>query len=497
MACDKQAPILTPRFHPREARVKSYRVNEKTFKSDDALNREEFGDLLYSFLQSEHILADESFVVALTGGFGSGKSHFLGMWENKIREMGEPKPFVVHVNAWESDHSGEPVLAIVSAIAKQLDGRKDFDDISLEKFKSAAARVVRGAGSLIKDTLVSYVETQTGMKIDNAVAKISEDQSEHMLNRHAMALFEDFEARQQAIDDMRSALRELVGEFDAAAGLKVILVVDELDRCRPTYAIDMLEALKHLFNVRGLGVLIAVDWKQLSCTACALFGHDLDTNEYFRKFFTRKVPLPTPDVIPTKKLVLKLWQRLVDCEGLENIVRKTKAPEVEHVLEYLTAIALGLGMNKPRQMEDFMRLMSHYLLHHTDTLSRHNYRPEYFLSASLVAALCVVDPAMAQRVANNNLNPDAILQLLISITRRTNGNVNADMAFMECSIINTFVCDSNRGELESLFLALTDEETIKFRRGYGEMPSFNRGYRVPRISGIASCLLGLVSFSEF
>ncbi len=95
-------------------------MTDKTFKDDDALDRENFGDLLYAFLRSEYMLADDSFVVALTGGFGSGKSHFLEMWENKIRSLEDPKPQIVHLNAWESDHSGEPILAIVSAIAKQL-----------------------------------------------------------------------------------------------------------------------------------------------------------------------------------------------------------------------------------------------------------------------------------------------------------------------------------------------------------------------------------------
>src|SRR5690606_31002559 len=129
-------PLVFPK-HGCETRP----MVEKTYEDDAFGSREEFGNLLYAFLQSEHILADESFVVALTGGFGSGKSHFLSMWESKIRAMEDPKPMVVHVNAWESDHSGEPVLAVVAAISKQLRTARKISEAAADELKCAAAGV--------------------------------------------------------------------------------------------------------------------------------------------------------------------------------------------------------------------------------------------------------------------------------------------------------------------------------------------------------------------
>jgi hypothetical protein len=53
-------------------------MESRTYDHDDALNRREFGNLLYAFFRSEYLFAYNLFVVALTGGFGSGKSHIFG-----------------------------------------------------------------------------------------------------------------------------------------------------------------------------------------------------------------------------------------------------------------------------------------------------------------------------------------------------------------------------------------------------------------------------------
>jgi hypothetical protein len=139
-------------------------------------------------------------------------------------------------------------------------------------------------------------------------------------------------------------------------------VVDELDRCRPTYAIEFLEVLKHLFNIKGLAGLHVEDWKQLSCPARALFGGDLDTEEYFCKFVSRKVPLPSLGVLELKVLTQKLWHWLFLSEVFYPCKRFTCAPRRDELRDIPVAILYGLGIRKPRQIEEIFRVLAHYCL---------------------------------------------------------------------------------------------------------------------------------------
>jgi hypothetical protein len=429
-------------------------MNDKSFADDDALDREKFGDLLYAFLRSEYLLADDSFVVALTGGFGSGKSHFLEMWENKIRSLKEPKPQIVHLNAWESDHSGEPILAIVSAIAKQLAASASIPGTSLDVLKLSAARVARGSMSLIKDAAIGYLETKTGVKLEDAWETIKEDRVKDLLNKGAMVLFEDFEARQQAIDDLREELSSLV---EGRAELRLIIVVDELDRCRPTYAIEFLEALKHFLNVKGIAVLIAVDWDQLSSTARALFGGDLVIEEYFRKFVSRKVPLPAPDPQALQKLISKLWNRLFSSEELTVRGRFSCSPSLEHLGDIPVDILMALGVHKPRQIETIFGILAHFCLVETQPFSGSKAIGRNFIPVLFLLGLLVDSPDRFEQFSKNTISAADALQLVFSVTLKEDLRHNWDPSFIEKSLLEAIMDRNNCAELQTAYMARLSE----------------------------------------
>jgi len=471
-------------------------MNPKTYDDDAFGTRKEFGNLLYAFLQSEHILADESFVVALTGGFGSGKSHFLSMWETEIRNLPDPKPMVVHVNAWESDHSGEPVLALVSAISKQLSESEKLTEKAVENLKSAAAGIFWGSVAMAKELTYGYFEEKTGVDAENVAEAIKEGGHQGVLNRAAKKLFSDFDARQSAIGNMTDALKELIGEYDATSGLKLIIVVDELDRCRPTYAIDMLEALKHLFNVKGLGVLIAVDWDQLSCTAEALFGTRLNTTEYFRKFVSRKIPIPDPGDEGMKKLVSNLWDRFISSEHLQKVNRFSSAPVLNEIGIGPTAILMGLGITKPRQVEDFFRLFSHlFRLKNGGTGSGSIWQRDFW-AKFLLSGLCIINPGKFDLVARGKMEVEAILELVYSITRSGESDWKFKLQHMESELINHFACETNLDELKEAFFKEISEEELAYRKRDRSVPHFSNGWKVSPIVGLARHIDTLKSFSE-
>ena len=78
---------------------------------------------------------------------------------------------------------------------------------------------------------------------------------------------------------------------EIASRKTVVIVVDELDRCLPTYSIKVLERLHHIFDeLDNVIVIVSMDKKQLEHSIRAIYGQ-IDVDTYLRKFISFKVSL--------------------------------------------------------------------------------------------------------------------------------------------------------------------------------------------------------------
>lgn len=76
-----------------------------------------------------------------------------------------------------------------------------------------------------------------------------------------------------------------------------MVLVDELDRCRPNYAIEMLEVIKHFFKTDNFVFVVATDTDQLVHSIAAVYGAGFDAAQYLKRFFDRKASLAEPDLV--------------------------------------------------------------------------------------------------------------------------------------------------------------------------------------------------------
>ena len=110
-------------------------------------------------------------------------------------------------------------------------------------------------------------------------------------------LLEEHAEKLKSITDFKKSLTTLIHAVVKRGKLvtPLFLFIDELDRCRPTYAIELLEAIKHLFSTDGIVFVIATDSGQLQHSIRAIYGNDFDGSEYLRRFFDQEYVLPEPD----------------------------------------------------------------------------------------------------------------------------------------------------------------------------------------------------------
>ena len=107
------------------------------------------------------------------------------------------------------------------------------------------------------------------------------------------------------VNQIKTYLKGLAQKVHDKTGRPLIICVDELDRCRPLYAIEMLERIKHLFNVPGIVFLLGMDRLQLCHSIQATYG-DIDTDNYLHRFVDLEFVLPEPD---REKFLEDLWDR--------------------------------------------------------------------------------------------------------------------------------------------------------------------------------------------
>ena len=115
---------------------------------------------------------------------------------------------------------------------------------------------------------------------------------------------------------LKELFRKALIEYQTKEEKKIVIFIDELDRCRPTYAIEVLERIKHLFGVAGYVFVISLDKEQLSHSIATIYGAKMDSNWYLRRFFDLEYKLPITDKI--QYVDIMIWENQLDVKYTEH-----------------------------------------------------------------------------------------------------------------------------------------------------------------------------------
>ncbi|MEG8032702.1 P-loop NTPase fold protein [Sphingomonas aurantiaca] len=301
----------------------------------DLFKRREEAEDLIGYLQSvstRPAVRDEghAHVLAVDTSYGQGKSYFL---RRLARHMAHEHA-VAFVDAWVDDLEDQPMVALVATLDKALQPWvEQYPELAdrLIEFRSRAGRVAKIVGVGLAKRAASFVIMASGAEaLGNEITKsgdVVKDLTKDSLKDAANDAVDDvttgfgarmassMEARisrfregQAAIVDMKAGLSQIVDTL-VKAGMKlpITIVIDELDRCRPTYAIKVLEELKHLFDVPGVAFVLGMHGQQLAHSVTAAYGTGFDSQSYLRRFFSRRYVLREVALTP---LVEKLCAEL-------------------------------------------------------------------------------------------------------------------------------------------------------------------------------------------
>jgi hypothetical protein len=268
---------------------------EEKFEKYPIIQRKPYADHLTAFLTSKGL---EGYVLNLNSEWGAGKTTFLKCWYNELK----CKHPVIYFDAWKSDFSHDPMTALIECFHSQLVNPISDNKKLIKNFFEKGTHFVKKA---IPSLAVGYLKHKTGMPEDESLVEditstfgidIAEKECGDALKDVLKTVLEQRQ-KMNGIKDFKIALEKIAEAFIEASKSKeypIYILIDELDRCRPNYSIEVIESVKHFFNTKNFIFVIATDSEQLQHSIKAVYGSGFDANLYLSRFFDLSVTLPSP-----------------------------------------------------------------------------------------------------------------------------------------------------------------------------------------------------------
>lgn len=210
--------------------------------------------------------------IAIDGSWGTGKTTFLRFLQAELQQKNIK---VSYFNAWEKDFDKEPFLLILNHIIKQF----SLEESSVKDIKKIAVKVLR---SITVNSTKAIINSVLPIKIDD----ILEDASSIL----AEEIFDKLTEEEEEIKTLQKKLSQLIDKNN-----KMVVLVDELDRCKPSFSIELLERIKHIFNTPNIIFILGADLEQLGKAVSGVYGENYDGRKYLDRFINIEYNLAFPN----------------------------------------------------------------------------------------------------------------------------------------------------------------------------------------------------------
>jgi len=344
----------------------------------DLLNNNKFkrNSLINDFIKMLNTVEHNTYF-SLDGEWGSGKTVFVKEIEvlNRLElkfeedlnidsetiEEFKKKYTVFYYNAWENDYHGDPLQSLlINLLSKQK-----LSENALKNIKNALI-------TIFSENFIEFIKNKSGGLID--IKKIKESNSD----KYCIEII--------TIEKRKELVSKIIDEL--CREKKLLIILDELDRCSPTFAVRLLETVKHYFNNDKIVFLISTHNSTLAHTVKKFYGNGFNGELYLDKFYDLKLNLPDINkkiYVESKKNCAKYYrivkffkmslreinhydsmleicniEKLKDTDDYSQYIKKSV------VFDELIAFGIGLKIKRPQDYNKFINndendLFSKYL----------------------------------------------------------------------------------------------------------------------------------------
>ena len=350
---------------------------------DDVLSRQEIAGRLTNIVRGQ----EAPFVISVDGRWGTGKTFLLKRWTQDLRNQSWQ---ALYYNAWEDDFAGDPLLPITGRLSEHFE-------------KTKLADRAHQIGGLIQPLLhfVASAATVAATGVPLPALPDGPQASSSSMTSYLQ--------KRASTDKLKESLGELASEVRNETAQPLIFVIDELDRCRPTFAIELLERVKHIFDVPNITFVIGINREELTKSIESVYGK-IDSSTYLRRFFDMEFVLPDAD--PTR-FCRHLLERFRVPEHFQALSKSgsggQRIEEFRMTVQYLSLLLGNMGLSL-RDMDYCVRFLA---------LTLRSLEGGYRLHPALLIALVALkvrEPTMYRSFVEGNVRGAEVIDYLSSLT---------------------------------------------------------------------------------
>ncbi|MGU5544159.1 KAP family P-loop NTPase fold protein [Aeromonas veronii] len=244
--------------------------------SADRLDRARYAEFLTNYLAAEG--KQRNYVLNLNAEWGAGKTWFIKRW---YMELKAHYP-TVYIDAWQQDFSDDPLLTVISSIIDQLKMIAGKENPIPEGMRQRLLGLFKVGGKLALKAAIK----KAGLEDDDF--SLEGDDANQLVDAICSNQKERYESIQYLKNEIRQWVEGAVGLSEGELDYPAFILIDELDRCRPSYAVEMLETIKHIFDIPKVVFVLATDTEQLQHAIKVIYGGGFDAQTYLGRFFKRR-----------------------------------------------------------------------------------------------------------------------------------------------------------------------------------------------------------------
>ena len=309
-------------------------VDQNYIWKGDALGRKAFAKPLTNLVNSA---GDAPFCIAVDGEWGSGKTFLLKRWCTEFSKQGNK---AVYFNAWEDDFHTDPLTVIIGQLWNDLEEGK-----------------MKDIGNLLKENWWNTVKEATS-NLSYSGVKLGD------FRTPARKTMEEYLKGRRSVDVLQKQLQKLAKVTNKKTEKPLVFVVDDLDRCRPTFAIELLERAKHIVGVPGIVFVFGINQKELEKSIKSVYG-EIDATDYLHRFFNVNMTLPKAKASDYCQYLIK--KHKIDEKATMLASHKAKQEQAylmsdwPHIIDRMPVVAGYMGLSL-RHTEQAVRMLSAVLL---------------------------------------------------------------------------------------------------------------------------------------
>ncbi|WP_180114831.1 P-loop NTPase fold protein [Acinetobacter sp. YH12140] len=280
--------------------------NIETAWEGDLWDRRRLGEQLTNYVDRLNCGA----VLALDARWGEGKTWFVRHW---AKHLDDTLHNVIYLDAFANDYLEDPFLTIAAEISQTFKESEEIDDNEIKDFNAKTASVLISLAAIIP-----MIAAKAGMHLiglggaGEAFKEVYEEGKElydtaseeiaAKVKEKIEKKIENHQVEKQTIHDFQRELAELAGKLDKP----LVFIIDELDRCRPDFAIRLIERVKHFFDIPKIVFVLVMNKPQLSQSVQNFYGYEAEiTADYFEKFIDLTIKFPNLEAYINYENVLK------------------------------------------------------------------------------------------------------------------------------------------------------------------------------------------------